>query len=65
MAVGRDAADVALMTTFGAHTLDKFVVVTDEIPDDQPDATEAAWNGLTPDNSNRDTACGKITGGEA
>jgi len=32
MAVGRDAADVALMTTFGAHTLDKFVVITEEVP---------------------------------
>lgn len=49
MAVGRDAADVALMTTFGAHTLDKFIVITDEIPENEPDATEAAWNGLTPD----------------
>ncbi len=49
MGVGRDAADVALMTTFGAHSLDKFVVITDEIGETEPDATEAAWNGLTPD----------------
>ena len=31
MAVGRDAADVALMTTFGTHTLDKFIVITEEV----------------------------------
>ena len=31
MAVGRDAADVALITTFGAHALNKFVVVCEEI----------------------------------
>lgn len=30
MAVGRDAADVALMTTFGKHSLDKFVVIGEE-----------------------------------
>jgi transglutaminase-like putative cysteine protease len=28
---GRDAADVALVTTFGRHRLTKFVVITDEI----------------------------------
>ena len=31
MAVGRDAADVALTTTFGSNTLDKFEVWTDEV----------------------------------
>jgi len=31
MAVGRDAADVALTTSFGAAWLTKFVVVTDEV----------------------------------
>jgi transglutaminase-like putative cysteine protease len=30
---GRDAADVALITTFGPHTLRKFFVVTDELKD--------------------------------
>ncbi len=54
MAVGRDAADVALMTTFGRHTLDKFFVVTQEIGDHEADATEAAWDGLTPDEQQRD-----------
>lgn len=49
MAVGRDAADVALMTTFGKHNLDKFLVVAEEIAQNAPDATEAAWEGLTPD----------------
>ncbi len=32
MARGRDATDVALTTSFGPTTLEKFVVVTDEIP---------------------------------
>ena len=31
MAVGRDAADVAMTTNFGSATLKKFVVVTDEV----------------------------------
>jgi transglutaminase-like putative cysteine protease len=31
MARGRDAADVAIMTTFGANTLKSFKVLTDEI----------------------------------
>ena len=35
MARGRDATDVALTTTFGPSTLEKFVVWTDEIPDPQ------------------------------
>lgn len=34
MARGRDAVDVALMTAFGSHTLEKFVVWTDEIDAD-------------------------------
>ena len=33
MARGRDAVDVALTTTFGPTTLEKFVVWTDEVPD--------------------------------
>jgi transglutaminase-like putative cysteine protease len=31
MAVGRDAADVAMTTNFGSATLKKFVVVTEEV----------------------------------
>ena len=31
MGTGRDAADVALTTSFGRMTLAKFVVVTDEV----------------------------------
>jgi transglutaminase-like putative cysteine protease len=31
MGRGRDAADVALITSFGPHKLTKFTVVTDEI----------------------------------
>jgi transglutaminase-like putative cysteine protease len=31
MATGRDAADVALTTTFGAANLTKFLVVSDEV----------------------------------
>jgi transglutaminase-like putative cysteine protease len=38
MATGRDAADVAITTSFGTSTLKKFVVVTDEV-------TEAAFAG--------------------
>ena len=33
MATGRDAADVALTTAFGAANLKKFVVVSDEVPE--------------------------------
>ena len=33
MAVGRDAADVALTTIFGQHRVAKFVVITDELKD--------------------------------
>jgi transglutaminase-like putative cysteine protease len=32
MARGRDATDVALITSFGPHKLTKFTVVTDELP---------------------------------
>jgi transglutaminase-like putative cysteine protease len=34
LARGRDAADVPMMTTFGPHTLEKFVVTAEEIPAD-------------------------------
>jgi transglutaminase-like putative cysteine protease len=34
MARGRDAADVAITTTFGPNTLESFKVWTDEIPAD-------------------------------
>jgi len=33
IACGRDAADIAMITTFGAQSLEKFVVHTEEIPD--------------------------------
>ena len=36
MARGRDAADVALVTSFGAHKLKKFTVVTDEYIEPKP-----------------------------
>lgn len=43
MARGRDAADVALVTSFGRHRLTKFTVVTDEIlPDPLRAITPAA-----------------------
>ena len=32
MAVGRDAADVALITSFGPHSLEKFDILCDEVP---------------------------------
>ncbi len=41
MAVGRDAADVALTTSFGGAPLTKFVVVTDEVPE-EPVVTSSA-----------------------
>lgn len=40
MAVGRDAADVAITTSFGAAKLTNFTVVSDEVP--QAEATSAA-----------------------
>ena len=33
MATGRDAADVAFLTSFGSSTLTKFEVVSDEVPE--------------------------------
>lgn len=38
MAYGRDAADCALTTSFGPHTLKKFLVITDELEAGHPDA---------------------------
>lgn len=35
MATGRDAADVAFLTTFGTSTLKSFEVVSDEVPPDE------------------------------
>jgi transglutaminase-like putative cysteine protease len=32
MAIGRDATDVAITTTFGAHRLAEFTVITEEVP---------------------------------
>ena len=32
MATGRDAADVAFLTSFGGSTLTKFEVTSDEVP---------------------------------
>jgi transglutaminase-like putative cysteine protease len=34
IAAGRDAADVAMITSFGAITLPRFEVITDEVPDE-------------------------------
>jgi hypothetical protein len=34
MARGRDAADVAISTTFGPNTLKRFIVHTDEVIDE-------------------------------
>lgn len=39
MAVGRDAADVALITTFGSHRLDKFDVICEEVGADETGAS--------------------------
>lgn len=41
MARGRDAADVALVTSFGRHRLTKFEVVTDELREQAPIGTPA------------------------
>ena len=35
IAHGRDAADVAMITSFGTHFLNKFTVWVDEVPADQ------------------------------
>jgi transglutaminase-like putative cysteine protease len=40
MARGRDAADVALITSFGPHKLTKFTVITDEIAPQNPKPIE-------------------------
>jgi transglutaminase-like putative cysteine protease len=37
MAVGRDAADVAITTSFGLATLTNFTVVTEEVPEGNPE----------------------------
>jgi transglutaminase-like putative cysteine protease len=42
MAVGRDAADVALTTSFGSAILTKFVVITDEVTTLAPDGAGSA-----------------------
>jgi transglutaminase-like putative cysteine protease len=41
IARGRDAADVAISTTFGTAQLANFAVVTEELNDDSNDATTA------------------------
>jgi transglutaminase-like putative cysteine protease len=38
MARGRDATDVALITSFGPHRLTKFTVITEELPEHAPAA---------------------------
>jgi transglutaminase-like putative cysteine protease len=40
MARGRDAADVALITSFGPHRLTKFTVITDEVTPQNPKPIE-------------------------
>ena len=52
MAYGRDAADVALTTTFGATRLEKFAVWTDEVSerelgDMQEPRTPVGWNATS------------------
>jgi transglutaminase-like putative cysteine protease len=49
MAYGRDAADVALTTSFGAHILRRFSVTTEEIPQPQgiPPETEIPAPGYS------------------
>jgi transglutaminase-like putative cysteine protease len=47
MAVGRDAADVALTTSFGSARLTKFVVVTDEVVDVAPGVASGTEASLT------------------
>lgn len=44
IATGRDAADVAITTSFGATRLTKFEVVTDEVVPDQVSTLQAAGN---------------------
>jgi transglutaminase-like putative cysteine protease len=45
MARGRDAVDVALTTSFGPTTLEKFVVYTDEVREPSPAAGVGAFAG--------------------
>ena len=42
MARGRDAADVAIATTFGPNTLESFQVWTDEIAESAPHVSVAS-----------------------
>ncbi len=42
MAVGRDAADVAITTSFGSSPLRLFTVITDEVPGEQSEAAASA-----------------------
>ncbi len=42
MATGRDAADVALTTSFGSTQLKKFIVITDEVAENQHSPTLAS-----------------------
>jgi transglutaminase-like putative cysteine protease len=51
MAVGRDAADVAITTSFGSAYLKKFDVVSDEVPDNQVPATSSSGSISTPTSS--------------
>jgi transglutaminase-like putative cysteine protease len=47
MAVGRDAADVALTTIFGPHRVAKFTVKTDELTEAQPSAQRPSGSILS------------------
>ena len=51
MAVGRDAADVAITTSFGSAYLKNFDVVSDEVPDSQVAATSSSGSMSTPTSS--------------
>jgi transglutaminase-like putative cysteine protease len=43
---GRDAADVAISTSFGPSKLTRFTIVTEEIPSDPVVVDAAVWQGL-------------------
>lgn len=45
IARGRDAADVAMLNSFGLHGLRRFEVVTDEVEEPEPEAPIASMNG--------------------
>jgi transglutaminase-like putative cysteine protease len=47
MATGRDAADVAITTSFGASRLKKFSVITDEVADAVPPLPDTRAAGLS------------------